>query len=162
MICTYSDATVVKGRTIFDQYKEMWAVFGELYFAVKHAGHQTPERIADVVEKIQQFCPLFQKLCVAGEKEPTPKFHVLKEHMLCFIRIFRMSWRTSEEAGEAIHHQLNAHIDRNANQHGDERKLLGTLQTFQHACSFTFQKNTDQLIEAGTRRKRKPKVQFQN
>ena len=44
--------------------------------------------------------------------------------------MFRMSWQTSEEAGEVIYHQLNAHIDRNANQHGDERKLLGMLQTF--------------------------------
>ena len=75
----------------------MWAVFGDSelysYFAVKHAGHQTPECIANVEQKIQQFCPLFQKLCVAGKKEPTPKFHVLKEHMLCFIRMSRTSWR---------------------------------------------------------------------
>ena len=74
--------------------------------------------------------------------------------MVDFIKRFQKSWRASE-AGEAVHHQLTDHMGRNATQHGDERKLLGRKTTYQHACSFKFEKHVQQLAAGGSRRTRK-------
>ena len=157
IICAHTELILLRIEQIMNEYDNLQNSFGELYFAVKHTGHQTAQRISSIEQKTDSFCQKFEKLCVIGDKQPTPRNHVLKKHTLPFIQLFGMSWWASEEAAEQVYHQLSAHIERNTHQHRQQTKLLGRFTTIQYDCSFKFQKQVTSLAAGGTCRKRKTK-----
>ena len=101
-----------------------------MYFLVKHAGFIDDARLAQIQEVHPKFCHVFEEVCVRGDKEPPPKFHILYRHILPFIEAERAAWEFSEEAIENLHHLILHHAERNARLPGHENKLLGTLKAF--------------------------------
>ena len=75
-----NDAEKQKGIDTLGKLKDMWEVFGMFYHAVKYAGHQTQECIARIKELRSRFCGLFEDVCISGDREGPPKFHVAKYH----------------------------------------------------------------------------------
>ena len=112
--------------------------FSELYTKVKHAGQHLPQQKLDICRLTTEWHSRFVKVCIASEREPPPKCHIMHAHQCDFILNNDVSWALAEEAGESAHGLVNRAADSNVSQHGWKAKLEGTLRTFQHTNSIKF------------------------
>ena len=95
---------------------------------------------------------LFEDVCISGDREGPPKFHVVKYHWVDFIEMYGISWAAAEEAGEAAHAVVSDAANSNARQKGRKKKLLGTLATLQRQNSLKFQIANQKMSIEGIRR----------